>query len=192
MVSINQFLVIRCCGNVTVMSQESAIFHLTQLLTYPCQMLFIMEPFIMIAIIHIPMSDTVDHGTVYHDCNVVWYSIWRNYSHTHVRYCLSWYCLSWYSMWRIYSHTHVRYCLSWYRLSWSGKKLKSVFDFLTYLRKTGFSFSYEKVEGLLRAIGSSNKIDRVSKFDNSLSFGAKQNALQQIFLPLWFFKDLFT
>ena len=49
MVSINQFLVIRCFGNVTVMSQESAIFHLTQLFTYPCQMLFIMVPFIMIA-----------------------------------------------------------------------------------------------------------------------------------------------
>ena len=37
-------------------------------------------------------------------------------------------------------------------------------------------------------IEASNKIDRVSKFDYSLSFDAKQNALQQI----WFFKDLFT
>ena len=64
----------------------------------------------------------------------------------------------------------------------SGKKSKSVFDFLTYSRETGFSFSYEKVEHL----------DKVSKFDNSLSFGAKQNALQQIFFALWIFKDLFT
>ena len=59
----------------------------------------------------------------------------------------------------------------------SGKKSKSVFDFLTYSRETWFSFSYRKVVGLLRAIGASNEIDRVSKFDNSLSFGAKQNAL---------------
>ena len=49
--------------------------------------------------------------------------------------------------------------------------------FLTYSRETGFSFSYEEVEGLDRPIGASNEIDRVSKFDNSLSFGAKQNAL---------------
>jgi len=73
----------------------------------------------------------------------------------------------------------------------SGKKSKSVFDFLTYSRETGFSFSYGKVEGLFRLIGPSNEIDRVSKFDNSLSFGAKQNALRQIFFALWFFKDLF-
>ena len=61
---------------------------------------------------------------------------------------------------------------------WSGKKSKSVFDFLTYSRETGFSFSYGKVGELIRLIGPSNKIDRVSKFDNSLSFGAKQNALR--------------
>ena len=73
----------------------------------------------------------------------------------------------------------------------SGKKSKSVFDFLTYSRKTGFLFSYEKVEHLHRPIGASNEIDRVSKFNNSLSFGAKQNALRQIFFALWFFKDLF-
>ena len=42
--------------------------------------------------------------------------------------------------------------------------------------------SYAKVEELIRPIGPSNKIDRVSKFDNSLSFGARQNALFQIFL----------
>ena len=65
-----------------------------------------------------------------------------------------------------------------------GKKSKSVFDFLTYSRETGFSFSYEEVEGLDRPIGASNEIDRVSKFDNFLSFGAKQNALRQIFFKL--------
>ena len=69
-------------------------------------------------------------------------------------------------------------------LTLSGKKSKSVFDFLTYSRETGFSFSYEKVEGLDRPIEASNEIDRVSKFDNSLSFGAKQNALQPIFFAL--------
>ena len=63
----------------------------------------------------------------------------------------------------------------------SGKKSKSVFDFLTYSRETGFSFSYEEVGHLHRANEPSNKIDRVSKFDNSISFGAKQNALRQIF-----------
>ena len=63
----------------------------------------------------------------------------------------------------------------------SGKKSKSVFDFLTYPRETWFSFSYEKVSHLNRPIEASNEIDRVSKFDNSLSFGAKQNALRQIF-----------
>ena len=66
----------------------------------------------------------------------------------------------------------------------SGKKLKSVFDFLTYSRETGFSFSYAEVGALLGANEPSNEIDRVSKFDNSLSFGAKQNALRQIFFAL--------
>ena len=75
---------------------------------------------------------------------------------------------------------------------WSGKKSKSVFDFLTYSRETGFSFSYAEAGNLHRPIGASNEIDRVSKFDNSLSFGTKQSALQQIFFALWFFKDLFT
>ena len=71
-----------------------------------------------------------------------------------------------------------------YFKSLSGKKSKSVFDFLTYSRETWFSFSYAEVEGLFRLIGPSNEIDRVSKFDNSLSFGAKQNALRQIFFAL--------
>ena len=70
---------------------------------------------------------------------------------------------------------------------WSRKKSKSVFDFLTYSRETGFSFSYAEVECLDRANEPSKKIERVSKLDNSLSFGAKQNALQQIFFALWFF-----
>ena len=74
----------------------------------------------------------------------------------------------------------------------SGKKSKSVFDFLTYSRETWFSFSYLQVGDLFRAIVASNEIDRVSKFDNSLSFGAKQNALWQIFFELWIFKDFFT
>ena len=61
---------------------------------------------------------------------------------------------------------------------------KSVLDFLTYSRETGFLFSYAEVEGNDRPIVASNEIDRASKFDNSLSFGAKQNALRQIFLAL--------
>jgi len=73
----------------------------------------------------------------------------------------------------------------------SGKKSKSVFDFLTYSRETGFSFSYEKVVHLFRLIVASDEIYRVSKFNNSLSFGAKQKSLGQIFFALWFFKDLF-
>ena len=44
----------------------------------------------------------------------------------------------------------------------SGKKSKSVFDFFTYSRETGFSFSYGEVAALFRAIRASNKIDRVS------------------------------
>ena len=71
-----------------------------------------------------------------------------------------------------------------YVVVYSGQKSKSVFDFLTYLRETGFSFSYGEVEGLFRLIGPSNEIDRVSKFDNSLSFGARQKSLGQIFFKL--------
>ena len=51
---------------------------------------------------------------------------------------------------------------------------------------------YAEVECLNPGNEPSNEIDRVSKFDNSLSLGAKQNALRQIFFALWFFKDLFT
>ena len=66
----------------------------------------------------------------------------------------------------------------------SGKKSKSVFNFLTYSRETWFSFSYEEVWALNRLIEPSNEIDRVSKFDNSLSFSAKQKSLGQIFFEL--------
>ena len=69
-------------------------------------------------------------------------------------------------------------------LNKSGKESKSVFDFLTYSRETGFSFSYAKILELIRAIEASTEINRVSKFDNSLSLGAKQNALRQIFFAL--------
>ena len=69
-------------------------------------------------------------------------------------------------------------------LSIRGKKSKSVFAFLTYSTETGFSFSYAKVSEFLRAIEASDEIDRVSKFDNSLSFGAKQKSLGQIFFAL--------
>ena len=66
----------------------------------------------------------------------------------------------------------------------SEKKSKSVFDFLTYSRETGFSFSYGKVGELIRLIVASDEIYRVSKFNNSLSFGAKQKSLGQIFFAL--------
>ena len=39
--------------------------------------------------------------------------------------------------------------------------------------------------------GASNEIDWVSKFYNSFSFRAKQNALRHIYYALWFLKDLF-
>ena len=57
--------------------------------------------------------------------------------------------------------------------SYRGKKSKSVFDFLTYSRKTWFSFSYEEVGNHIGLIEASNEIERVGKSDNSLSFGAK-------------------
>ena len=72
------------------------------------------------------------------------------------------------------------WCIGFHR----EKKSKSVFDFLTYSRETWFSFSYAKVSNLIGLIGASDEIDRVSKFDNSLSFGAKQNSLRQIFFEL--------
>ena len=73
-----------------------------------------------------------------------------------------------------------------------GKKSKSVLVFLTFSKETRSLFSYAKVEALNWQIGNSNEIDRVSKFDNFLSFGAKQKSLEQIFFLLWFFKDFFA
>ena len=70
----------------------------------------------------------------------------------------------------------------------SGKKSKSVFDLLTYSRETGFSFSHGKVRDLLRLIRASNEIYRVSKSDNFLLFGAKPNALRQLFSCYEFLK----
>ena len=70
--------------------------------------------------------------------------------------------------------------------NYDWEKSRSQSDFLTYMRETGLSFSYGKVLNLIQLI------DRVSKFNNSLSFGAKQNALRQIFLASGFFKDLLT
>ena len=67
------------------------------------------------------------------------------------------------------------------------KKSESVFDFLSYSRETRFPFSHAKVVGLNRAIEAFNEIDRVSKFDNFLSFGPKQNSLQQIFFGVMIF-----
>ena len=53
-------------------------------------------------------------------------------------------------------------------------------------------FRYVKIKEMRKGwIELSNEIDKVSNFDNSLSFGAKQNALQQIFFKLWLFEDFF-
>ena len=51
--------------------------------------------------------------------------------------------------------------------SLSGKKSKSVFDFLTYSRETWFLLSYLDVLDLIGLIVASNEIDSVSEFDNS-------------------------
>ena len=52
------------------------------------------------------------------------------------------------------------YCRSCVHLS--GKESKSVFDFLTYSRETGFSFSYWEVENLFLLIGASDEIDKTN------------------------------
>ena len=57
-----------------------------------------------------------------------------------------------------------------------------------------FSISYEQVEALIRLIGVSNEVYRVSKFDYILSFGFKQNVLGKNVYDLWFMifiKDFF-
>ena len=48
---------------------------------------------------------------------------------------------------------------------------------LTNSRETRFSFSYE-IPALVRPNVASDEINRARKFDDSLSFGAKQSALQ--------------
>ena len=92
-------------------------------------------------------------------------------------------------------HCHHRIHLCPFLININNRE-KSRSQSLTFwhIRETysGFSFSYGEVSELIRAIALLDEIDRVSKFDNSLSFGAKQNALGQIFFALWFFKDLFT
>ena len=55
-------------------------------------------------------------------------------------------------------------------------------DFLTYSRETWFPYSYGKVEELIWLIEASDETGMVSKFNNSLSFGAKQNAPQIFFV----------
>ena len=42
-----------------------------------------------------------------------------------------------------------------------------------------------------RPIGASNEIDRVSKSNNSLSIGAKQNALRQTFFAFYDFLQIY-
>ena len=83
----------------------------------------------------------------------------------------------------------ISYHFHFHHISIVGKKVE-VFDFLTYWREIWFSFSYKKVSALDRANGPSNEIDRVSKFDNSLLFGAKQKSL--VFLSYDFLNIFFT
>ena len=73
-----------------------------------------------------------------------------------------------------------------------GKKVGVSLRLFDIFERNMVLFSYAEVEHLYRANVTYNEIDGVSKFDNSVSFGTKQNALQQIFFALWFFKDLFT
>ena len=65
-----------------------------------------------------------------------------------------------------------------------GKKVEVSFRLFDIFERNMFFFSYGKVSELIGLIALSDEIDRISKFDNSLSFGAKQNALQQIFFAL--------
>ena len=65
-----------------------------------------------------------------------------------------------------------------------GKKVEVSLRLFDIFQRKWFSFSYGEVGALDRPIGASDEIDRVSKFDNSLSFGAKQKSLGQIFFLL--------
>ena len=66
----------------------------------------------------------------------------------------------------------------------AGKKVEVGLRLFDIFEENRISFSYEKVASLDRPNEASNEIERVSKFYNSLSFGAKQNALRQIFFAL--------
>ena len=82
-------------------------------------------------------------------------------------------------------------CPSVYLSSVIGKKVEvSLPLFDIFERNRVFIFLWESW-GTLRLIGASDEIHRVSTFNNSLSFGAKQKSLGQIFFVLWIFKNLF-
>ena len=65
-----------------------------------------------------------------------------------------------------------------------GKKVEVSLQLFDIFERNRVFISYGKVVGLIRLIKASDKISRVNKFNNSLSFGAKQNALRQIFFAL--------
>ena len=54
--------------------------------------------------------------------------------------------------------------------------------YLTNLRETSFLFSYFEVEAFNHLIQPSNKINKVSKSDSSLSFNTKQSILGQLLM----------
>ena len=65
-----------------------------------------------------------------------------------------------------------------------GKKSRSQSsNFLHILENHGFHILFKKLDQIFEAF---------NEIDNSLSFGAKQNVLGQIFLELRFFRDFFT
>ena len=59
---------------------------------------------------------------------------------------------------------------------------------MTYSRETWFFFSYLEVEDLIRLIGPSNEIDRVSKFDNSFHLALSRMLYGKYFLRYEFLK----
>ena len=62
--------------------------------------------------------------------------------------------------------------------------LENSFEF----RKLGQKHvGWNRISVIMSSHKESAGLSRVSKFYNSLSFGAKQNALQQILFALWFF-----
>ena len=75
--------------------------------------------------------------------------------------------------WQIFSHAEI----------FLIRKKVSLQLFDMFKRNRAF-ISDKEVGELVGLISPMDEIDRVSKFDNFLSFGAKQNALQQIFFAL--------